>query len=145
MKQCATVGCENLIEGNTILCGSCNRNIRKQVDEIKKAEQRAWRKLTKPKPVYKKPNNVSPKMQVELNRYNELRKVFLNNNPECQVGIEGCEKEATTIHHMIGRGKHLNDTKYWLACCMNCHVFIERNPIEAMKRNLSFSRLTKTI
>lgn len=142
MKTCLTEGCENITEGKTDFCASCNSRNRKIARQRTNETLKRQALLQKPKTVYKKPNKVSAKRAVENEEYIILREKFLHTNPECQAGIEKvCTKESEDVHHMIGRGKELLNVKFWLSVCRNCHIFITDHPVEAMKRNLSFSRL----
>lgn len=149
MKTCATFGCENLTEGKTIFCGSCNRSIRKQSEAIKKQEEKAWKmvqvqkaKNTIPRPKVKK---VSPKRE-ELNKeYFILVEQFKKDNPLCKANVnEFCTKDTDDPHHKRGRGIYLLDVSTWLPVCRSCHSFITSNPKEALERGWSESRLAKT-
>lgn len=97
-----------------------------------KPEPKEKKKKAKIKPM-------SDKRSKENKEYLSLRKVFLNGK-KCQ--IEGCKRLATTVHHKRGRiGTLLCDIKYWLACCMDCHVEIENNPEWAKEMGYSLNRL----
>lgn len=144
MKTCLTPECGNITEGSTDFCASCNSRHRKVSKARAKAALDREAKFSKPVAPRQKVKKVSDKRKVENEEYFKLRDKFLKENPECQAGIETiCTKESEDVHHMIGRGKELLNTKFWLSVCRNCHNFIGENPIEAMKRNLSFSRLQK--
>ncbi len=119
-----------------------DRQIRKEFENgLKNQAKRKAYFIAPPLKEWKPIRKVSTKRKEENEIYSELREEFLKTNPECQAS--GCSKESEDVHHMIGRGKELNNTKYWLAVCRNCHIFITDNPLEAIKRNLSFSRLEK--
>lgn len=96
----------------------------------------------------------SKKRAKQEREYKEVRDMFLLDNPICvphgdispiDIYTFG-EIEATTVHHKKGRiGSLLTDSRYFLACCMECHEFIERNPRWAKEHGYSLSRLSKTI
>lgn len=73
------------------------------------------------KKVYKiKP--LSDKRAIQNKAYLTLRKVYLDNNPACQINGVGCSKKAVEIHHDKGRiGKLLTDVNHFVAICRNCH------------------------
>lgn len=63
---------------------------------------------------------VSNKKLQELSKYRPLRDKYLKENPDCEV--EGCGNESNNLHHKAGRvGSLLYNTKYFMACCSNCH------------------------
>jgi hypothetical protein len=82
--------------------------------------------------------------QQKLNlAYTAQRKIYLKRHPICEVRTEGCTGKATTVHHRKGRiGTLMLDEKYWLACCMECHNFIEIRPEWAKEKGFSLNRLT---
>jgi hypothetical protein len=61
--------------------------------------------------------------------YRKIRKVFLEENPQCQCVIHEhqCRHRATQIHHKRGRGKDLCNTEFFMGVCGACHEYIERN------------------
>ncbi len=65
----------------------------------------------------------SKKRVKDEKEYSRLRKEFLADHFFCQV--RGCFHPATQIHHKGRRGKHLNNTKLFLAVCGACHRQIE--------------------
>lgn len=72
--------------------------------------------------------------------YNKQREVFLKDNPACGV----CCGIASQVHHKRGRiGKDLNDKRYWLPVCPDCHRWIEEHPEVAKEMGYSESRLNK--
>lgn len=85
----------------------------------------------------------SKKRLVELKIYNLLRKDFLKDNIKCLVGVEGCKKKSSDVHHMRGRGIWLNVVEWWLPICRNCHTYITEHSKEAIELGFSVSRLTK--
>lgn len=152
MRTCAWIldndeECGEQPEGFTHYCASHNRQMRREQEQIKKQSEKRAAILEKAKAKNKIPrqslNKVSLKRKEENEEYIILREKFLRVNPECQAGIENiCTKESEDVHHMKGRGILLNESKFWLAVCRNCHIYITNHPVDAMKRNLSFSRLS---
>ena len=68
---------------------------------------------------------VSRKRAKQNKLYSEIRKVYLEENPACEV----CGKQATQIHHKRGRiHDRLNDTAFFMAVCFECHHWIHHNP-----------------
>lgn len=86
----------------------------------------------------KTPNKkvVSEKKKERLAKYYELRDAYLKEHPVCEV--EGCEHQATQIHHKMGRGDNLH--KHFLAVCFDCHRRIEDNPSFAYENEYSLKR-----
>ena len=76
---------------------------------------------------------VSKKRRWELGIYWSKAQWFLRMHPYCQMG--SCLRPATQIHHIRGRnGSRLNDDRYWLALCNDCHQWIHfQAPQEARK------------
>lgn len=128
MKTCATTDCENVTEGNTEFCGSCNRHHRKVAKERQQAGLKKLAQIEKlkvasltPRPTVKK---VSAKRK-ELNKdYDLLRLEYLAEHPNCEIRLVGCDSTAIEIHHTYsGSNKvaHLNDVSTWKATCTWCH------------------------
>lgn len=73
-------------------------------------------------------NQVSEKRKGQEAIYKDLRKLHLQQNPNCEV----CGEEATEIHHKNGRnGERLNDTEFFMSSCRGCHNYIHAHPQEA--------------
>jgi len=98
-------------------------------------------------PIIKK----SYKMRTESKKRAKEKKIYLSRrkgllilNPKCEPNEEGCELESNQIHHKKGReGPLLNDQRFFLYTCGNCHRVIEDNPEWARNMGYSLSR-TKT-
>lgn len=90
-----------------------------------------------------KPINHFSELRGKENKvYLTLRKVFLDNHPLCEAGLPGCTKQATTIHHSIGRiGNRLIDIKTFVPLCGGCHTWVENNADQAKELGLSLNRL----
>lgn len=133
--------CTQPVEGNADYCPRHNRLIRKQITDEQKANEKRKALLSASKKVYKAPNKVSDKRK-ELNKeYFALVEQFKKDNPKCKARIDGCTDATEDCHHSRGRGKYLLDVSTWIPVCRHCHNFIEQHPLDALRRNLSFSRL----
>lgn len=77
--------------------------------------------------------------------YAKLRKTFLAEHPFCAVAMEGIALTrnelplgefvpSTQIHHRAGRGKRLNETRYWMAVSLEGHAWIHAHGKEARAR-----------
>ena len=132
MKLCTFVNedfesCSNPREGNTMCCASHNRVVRKQLTDSRKQAA---------------PNKISDKRKVINEEYKKLRIDFLVKNPVCEAKIKPyCTGFSHDVHHSRGRGKYFLAVETWLPVCRNCHVYLHDNPVDAIKRGLSFSRL----
>ncbi len=101
------------------------------------------------KPVKAKPTTQkkipsrSLKRSKEEKIYLGKRIIFLSKYPMCQAHIPGvCTNVSCTVHHKAGRiGDLLCDERYWLACCMSCHNFIERNVTWSKEMGFSLNRI----
>lgn len=83
------------------------------------------------KPTVRKPLRArSLKRQKQEKEYSKRRKIFLENNPVCQIAIPGiCTHHSTEIHHVNDRfGDRLNDETYWKATDRACHQWIHSHP-----------------
>jgi len=73
-------------------------------------------------------NQVSEKRQDQEKIYKSIRKIYLENNPNCEV----CGEEASEIHHKNGRnGDRLNDITFFMAICRGCHNYVHEHPKES--------------
>ncbi len=83
---------------------------------------------------------VSKKRAKELVIYRSLKKYILSQRPYCEMisqsGIPSCLNYATQIHHSHGRGKLLNEVKFWWALCTECHAWIHDHAREARAKGL---------
>ena len=86
-------------------------------DEHKELKQYQSKEKRKPRRI--KP--LSKKRAKENKTYNELRNVYLNENPLCEC----CGNLATEIHHKAGRvGDLLTNTDYFMSICRPCHRMV---------------------
>ncbi len=104
------------------------------------------KKVVPAKPIaVRKPIKKLSEKQDKINKaYSVLRKQFLKDRPFCEVFAMDCMREATTVHHKLGRRGMTLDTEFWLACCMSCHYEIESRPEWAYAMGLSLKRLETT-
>ena len=86
---------------------------------------------------------VSVKHAKELREYAKLRKEFMELNDLCyathilrRCGHYDCQRWASDLHHVQGRGKNLLRTETWIAVCRSCHQFIHDHPRQAREVGL---------
>jgi len=80
----------------------------------------------------------------EKEYYSVSRPNYLKAHKVCEIGVEGCTRVATEVHHKKGRiDKLLNDTTYFCAACRNCHQWAEDHPEAAKEIGVSLYRNTK--
>lgn len=86
----------------------------------------------------------SEKMKDEMAIYKPAMIQFLKTHTTCQIGMDGCTKVATCVHHAAGRiGEKLHDQSDWLASCRNCNLAVEILDAEAREKGFKKSRLSK--
>lgn len=125
---CATEGCENMTEGRTLLCASCNH-----------AHRKAERNAAKEKPIYIIPK-VSEK-QVKKNKlYTKQRREHLIKHPHCQLRLQGCTRIAVEVHHSEGRGENTNKVESFMSACQNCHSIVHAKLSAAQARDAGFKK-----
>ena len=92
--------------------------------------------------IYKIPK-ISDKRKVQNVLYLKKRRIFMEQNKNCQANLSGCNKISVDLHHKAGRcGSLLTDERYFLALCRSCHSFIEEHPVFAKERGFSISRIS---
>jgi len=89
--------------------------------------------------------NRSPKRQnQERLYYGKTRPEYLEEHPFCEA--KNCGRLSTEIHHKKGRiGNLLNNIKWFMATCHDCHEKIENNPNWARIMGYILSRYSKKI
>lgn len=93
----------------------------------------------KKKRAYIKP--ISDKQAERLKEYRKKRDEFLKGKM-CQ--FPGCYSSEVECHHSAGRqGDLLTDERFFVALCRKHHRFVEENPEEAKRLNLSTTRTNK--
>lgn len=76
---------------------------------------------------------ISDKRKVQMAEYHKVRLDYLNLHRKCEY--EGCNKNATEIHHMAARnGDRLTDAQYFMAICRPHHQHLHLHPIESRER-----------
>jgi len=82
------------------------------------------------KPLKRTPmKKVSTRQAKRLRTYRQLRRLYLDQHPFCEV----CKTaHATDIHHKGDgegpkRGSNTNKVEHWMAVCRPCHDRIENN------------------
>lgn len=84
-------------------------------------------------------SKVSKKTKERHKTYNELRLDYLALHPICEVGVKGCTKKSTEIHHKRGRiGENLY--RDFCAICRNCHNYVESHPEESYQKGWMLKR-----
>lgn len=133
-----------MIKKKTAICLDCDSG--KEVPVIAgRCKHHYWihRSLVKSgKPKRKPISPVSRKMTQRLAEYRRKRDRFLRENPVCM--FPGCGSREVSCHHSRGRtGDLLTDERWFKSLCVRHHEHVERNPEEAKKLKLSYSRLEK--
>ncbi len=70
---------------------------------------------------------LSDKHKETLKEYKPLREEFLEQNPYCQLKLQGCLGVASEVEHREGKSSkelYLNSEK-WFAICRVCHHQLE--------------------
>ena len=100
-----------------------------------------WNLLfSKPIATNKKIKTVSDNQKIRLQKYNNLRLLYLKDHSICEV--KDCRNPSTEIHHKGGRiGENL--FKNFLAVCRDHHLKIESDPQWAKENNYSIFRYGK--
>lgn len=94
----------------------------------------------------------------ERREYQSLRRRFLLEHPQCQVGKcrelalargetgirEDWVASATHVHHVRGRYQFFLDSKTWLAVCADCHDYIHANSLWATEQGYMGPRYLTT-
>lgn len=85
---------------------------------------------------------VSKKRAIQISKYSKIKKLYLEENPCCQVRLDNCTGcGPVEIHHKKGKiNELLYDSNYFLTVCRNCHNIIEANPSYAYEKGFSIKR-----
>ena len=133
-KKCQSEGCTRNVFSNHYC----------QMHQNQRTDSKYLNRLALQKHITKSQKRIKPfsdKHLEKLAEYKRRRNIFLIDNPICVANVEGCTKEATQIHHALGRiGDLLTDVKHFKAVCHNCHVIIENEPMRAKELGLSGTR-----
>ena len=91
-----------------------------------------YKPKTKVKKVRQKIKQVSSKRARMNQAYSVMRKLFLEQNPKCEVYPN---LDATEIHHKMKRnGERLLDSTLWMAVSREGHLYIHANPKESYEK-----------
>lgn len=77
-----------------------------------------------------KQKSISPRSSKKIKQdgeYSLLRKSYLNDHPMCEAGLQGCQGQASDIHHTFwgsDRSKYYLDITTWKSVCRHCHEVI---------------------
>lgn len=112
--ECIVCGNPKVENQSTGMCASCGLSTRKAIAQQAKVK------------IVSAPRKVSAKMAKDLQDYGVLRRIHLQEHPECQVNLPGiCDGQATTVHHCAKRGVNLLKPDTFKSACMPCHIYIE--------------------
>lgn len=128
--------CSNMVEGNTLYCGSHNTFLRKQAKKQKQVK------------IVHQPRKVSAKMAKDLQDYSVQRRQYLAGHTECEARVApDCDGYSCEIHHSAKRGSNLLNIETFVAVCRPCHVFIETvmSAEERRERGLLITKNNETI
>ena len=115
------------------LCNGCEElKVIWKNHEGNKYCQYCWAKVKSGDPEHKSViPKVSAKKQKQDAEYLKLRARFLTENPMCEIGVSGCTRNSTDIHHIrSGSDRHIYYLiqSTWLSVCRSCHNFVHLNP-----------------
>lgn len=114
-------------------------------DKLKEKQKKPNLQLSKMKPIKK----VSDKRALENIIYKSERIKFLQLPENKNCFIEGCNSEANTIEHIMGRKGFADeyarennislylDKRFWKPCCLKHNLELENNPELSKKYQLS--------
>lgn len=131
MRICElTPSCENICEGNTLGCASCNHAARKA--------ERLAKKQTVVTPVKK----ITAKRAAQTVEYLKLKREYLALYLVCEV--DECNLKSVDVHHQKGRENNLlTDTNYFFAVCHKHHQEMTEHSKAAIEKGYSASRTAK--
>jgi hypothetical protein len=118
------------------LCNGCEElKVIWKNHEGNKYCQYCWAKVKSGDPEHK---NVIPQVSAKKKKqdveYLKLRGRFLTENPMCEIGVPGCTRNATDVHHTRGgeeRSVYYLIQSTWRSSCRNCHDWIHMNAEKA--------------
>jgi hypothetical protein len=118
------------------LCNGCQKDkVIWKNHEGNKYCQYCWSKVKSGDPEHKSViPQVSAKKQKQDVEYSKLRTRFLTEKPMCSIGVLGCTRNATDVHHTKGgdeRSIYYLIQSTWLSTCRNCHNWIHNFPQKA--------------
>lgn len=96
--------------------------------------------IKKPKAILSPRGQIAQKSEKQKaidKAYTLMRKIYMTQNPLCNIKIPGvCTGGSTDVHHIEGRGIKTLVQSTWVATCRSCHSYLHLNPVEA--RELGF-------
>jgi len=134
MKKCQFKGCIY----DAFSHGYCkyHQMHRKDSDWLRRIASDKEKGAVKKKAIPKASKNYAEQLKIYYDRLPSWKE----ENPVCFV--EGCGLPTVDLHHMVGRGIHLNNEKYFMPLCDSHHRICKEDPLLAEKMGLI---LTKTI
>lgn len=124
---------------------NCGKEFKQYNSLQKYCSSLCLKKYAKPKRI----NKVSKKRQEDNEIYNVIRKEFLSKPYNQFCFIEGCNKQANTVEHSMGRVGYADtwarengitlflDVRFWKPCCLEHNLELENNPELSKKYQLS--------
>lgn len=124
--------------------GRCQYCYWKHRAKVRQSEK-ALKEKTDPPVEETKKVYVIPKQTDKRKKQNALylkkRRIFMEQNTNCQAKLKGCTGKSTELHHQKGRLEDLiHDERYFLAVCSNCHRIITEHSKLAFEKGLSLLR-----
>lgn len=78
--------------------------------------------------------------------YVKIVKEMLNENPYCEIRVEGCQGKATGAHHQKKRTPAtILDRRFLIRACNWCQKWCELHPLEAIDKGFSVSKFQKAV
>ena len=93
-----------------------------------------WGKIQSKDPDHKVIPQVSAKRKKLDVEYLKLRAKHMEKFPLCEIGVKGCTKIGTDIHHTFAganRDAYYLIQSTWIVVCRNCHNIIHLEPANA--------------
>ena len=121
------------MESKKKICSCCSqlKHIWKTVKRNRFCKQ-CW--LSHPDNIQHKPtvkqkpiSHRSTRTAKEGKEYSLLRKDFMLTHTMCEAHLQGCNGEATDVHHTFwgaSRSTYFLDVSTWKSCCRFCHQII---------------------
>ena len=116
-----------MIQAKKKICSSCNQEKILWKSTPKLCKDCYFRMPENKRTIEKKPYVIpkqSEKRSKENRLYNAKRILYLTTHKECEAGLQGCDGQATDIHHLrwgADRSKYFLDETTFCAVCRACH------------------------
>lgn len=120
-KICKQCGRETNIYASKC-CLPCYKLQNPEKFQIKRTELKKTQTKIKP---------VSDKQKKRLDKYFELRDIYLKEHPICE--FKGCNSKEVDLHH---KGLRTGDNLYrhFMSCCRYHHSWIHEHPIQSKEK-----------